>query len=103
MKKILLLSLLLYSLFSTNIFAVERVRLEGSSYEMGKQWAEGNKNLITALKTQFNAMASIFLKQTTKQLIEKSLSISKHMAKEDLDEIRGLADGTGVQIGRAHV
>ena len=96
MKKILLLSLLLYSLFSTNIFAVERVSLEGSSYEMGKQWAEGNKNLIIALKTQFNAMASIFLKQTSKQLEEKSLSIAKHMAKEDLDEIRGLADGTGV-------
>ena len=65
---------------------------------MGKAWALKQKNTITALKSQFNVMASYVLKKSPKEINAMSLKISKHMAKEDLDELRGIADGIGAKF-----
>lgn len=95
MKKTLLLFYLFNFLFIYSLTALERVKLSGNSYEMGKAWGEKQKKTIIGLKTQFNMMAVYLLKQNSKQLGQRALKIAKHMAKEDLDEIRGLADSTG--------
>ncbi|MCM8525824.1 MAG: C45 family autoproteolytic acyltransferase/hydrolase [Lentisphaeraceae bacterium] len=96
MRKFSILLFFCLVFYSLNTSAVERVKLAGSSYEMGKAWAEKDKELMARLKIQFNTMASFVLKKNSKELMADSLKISKHMAKEDLDEIRGLADGIGV-------
>lgn len=94
MKNRLLLLFLLNFAFLSNAFSVDRLQLSGSSYEMGKAWGLKQKDTISALKTQFNMMAVYLLKQNSKQLQKKALKIAKHIDKEDLDEIRGLAEAT---------
>ena len=86
-----------FLLLCLNALGVDRVKLEGTSYEMGKAWAQKQKITITALKSQFNAMAVLYLKDDLKDIHAKALKISKHMAKEDLEEIRGIADGIGAK------
>jgi len=94
MKKLLTLFLLL-QLFSLNLLSVERIKLTGSSYEMGKAWAKKQSTNIKALQAQFNVMASYVLKKSPKEINAMSLKVAKHMAKEDLDELRGIADAIG--------
>ena len=72
--------------------SAERIKLSGTSYEMGQQWGSKHKQTIVALKSQFNAMAVLFLKDNFETIKKKALKISKYMSKDDLDEIRGIAD-----------
>jgi len=73
-----------------------RILLKGSSYQMGLQMAAKYKTKTSGLCMQFNGMASLYLKISKKKLHEKALKIAKHMAKDDLDEIKGMAKGTKI-------
>ena len=93
MKHLFIIFILLLSTCLAN--AVERVKLSGNSYEMGKQWAEEQGGLIGSLSAQFNLMAALYVNEDLGDLQKMSLKIAQKMAKEDLDEIRGIADGLG--------
>lgn len=91
MKKLSLLTSLFCLFLVLTSQAVERVYLNGTSVDMGQQWGEKQKNVISALKGQFNGMALLYLKDDFNQLKKKSLKIAEHMSKEDLDELKGIA------------
>lgn len=97
MKKLLTVFVLLH-LFSITLLSQERISVSGTPYEMGKEWASKQKDTITMLKSQFNLMAAFALNKSPKEINATALKIAKHMAKEDLDELRGIADGIGAKF-----
>ena len=97
MKKFTTLFILL-CFFTLDLFSLERIKISGTSYEMGKAWAKKQATTIKALNSQFNIMAAFALKQPPQQVSAKAQKIAKHMAKEDLEELRGIADGAGLKF-----
>ncbi len=76
---------------------VERVALEGSSFQMGQQWGKQQKVTMRALQLLFKGMAGMSLRKNEAEIYEKALKIAKYIAKEDLDEIKGAAMTAGLK------
>ncbi|MFP4581006.1 MAG: C45 family autoproteolytic acyltransferase/hydrolase [Candidatus Sumerlaeia bacterium] len=90
---ILFFAILLLPAMAAEPYAPTRLTVSGSHYEMGKEIGLYYKEQIRMLGPGFESMAALAGGVDAQALHRRAIEMAKALAPEDLDEIRGIADG----------
>ncbi len=81
---------------ATSTFAPSRLAVTGTSEQMGRQVGKQFGPQMKVMHPIFLGAAIVMSQHTKAGLYAKAGEIAKHIAADEIDEMRGLADGSGL-------